>query len=188
MKVIWKKTLLKTLLFLACIIAGSWNVYAETFFVYVEEVTISKETLDAPAIREGLLGGLFEKGHIVFDDLEIANTMDWEKANFKTVINKALVGGARYMVAIKATTKSTTVDAGQLKLEHTARYYFFDVEKVQLIKEGEISKANVITLSDFDPIETGFIFGNELSFLLNDIWEKIPELEGRKIKTAKAEK
>jgi hypothetical protein len=149
--------------------------FGGTFFVFVEE-TVDGEFLleDVSPVSEGLLLGLFDRGHIVFDDSKIEPGFPWEQLDFSRFLETGRSGGAEYFVAAKVDTETVQLEPAEgkptaIRYSSNVEFYCFDVEKRELLANGEIFDTNEGAERTKGRIDLGMELGNRLSASVEEI-------------------
>ena len=141
---------------------GAAQASGETLFVYLEETPNSVGLYEMP-VREGLMSGLFERDHVVFDDVRPAYNVNWQSHGFKQLINSAADGGASILVAVKVTYRFTPLRDELKTIDGTARFYCYEVEEERLISHGTVRSDNAGREQEVDREGLGILLGEELS-------------------------
>jgi len=119
--------------------------HAATVLVYVEE-TGSAGTADAPRpFRDALLGGLFDRGHIVFDLGEsTAGDIDWTSGASPTLEGIAAAGGAEMYAVSRVVIRLTTRAGGRPTAEVGADYFVIRLSagSATAVAKGRVSATN----------------------------------------------
>ena len=157
------------LLFLFCILSmlAGFFLFSETIFVYVEEID-SGATLDFP-FREGLFNGLFLRNHIVFDDTQSDYRIEWEKENFKNLVDSAAGGGARFLIAVRVVSRSAPFKETLRSIKSQAWYYCIEVQRELLVEEGELEGDNWGQEAVMDGEALNLLLGEKLAAIVDKI-------------------
>ncbi|MBN2444161.1 MAG: hypothetical protein JXJ04_22550 [Spirochaetales bacterium] len=124
--------------------------FCETIYIYTYEVCSDEPVPPEFQVKEGILDGLFDAGHIVFDDMSDSSQPDLLGTDtIDTLITTARKGGAYYLVGARIISHVLS-GSDKNQIESTATYYLYDVYSGKLIKEGMTkvdNRTNSITLS-----------------------------------------
>jgi hypothetical protein len=145
-------------------------LFSETIFLYVEE-NGHGEKLNF-SVREGLFNGLFERDHIVFDDVRAGARIEWEKKDFKGLIDSAAEGGARYLIAVRVTSQVYPLGDTPASIKSFARYYCVEVRKETLVGEGELMQDNLGREEQIGGEALSLLLGEELSIVVDGIFQR----------------
>ena len=162
--------------------------YGGTFFVFVEETVDGEFILDdVSPVSEGLLMGLFDRGHIVFDDNSLEPGFPWEREDFSRFLEIGREGGAEYFVAVNVATASHRLDpaegdAAPLRYTSVIKYYCFDVGRGRLLAKGDLSHSSEGMESSLGRVDFGMELGSRLSASVESICLGEPELAAREEK------
>lgn len=130
-----------TIFFLLCVILFSG--YSETIYVYTYELCNNEPVPIDIQAKEGILDGLFDAGHIVFDDIHDSQHENLlAKGKIATLINHAKKGGAYYLVCALIITTVKPNPTENEYIESHALYYLYDVLTGNLLKEGNTTVNN----------------------------------------------
>ena len=119
-------------------------VFGNTFFIFVEESLNGEYGEAVSPVSEGLLAGLFDKGHIVFDDNGLDPGFPWEAMDFTRLLKAGREGGAEYFVAVRVLTFSHKVDSSEAesrkaRYDSTVSYTCWRVAGSRLLGSGEMA-------------------------------------------------
>ena len=150
---------------LAVVCCGS--SMGDTFFVYVEDGGIPNSQL-----REGLLEGLFERDHIVFDDPRAIYRITWDTSGLKPLIDLASEGGAEYLLAVRVSLESEPISRRLERAQATAIYFFIAVKQEILLARGVLVEDNAGREENLSSERVRYLLGERLSgeiekFLIN---------------------
>jgi len=162
----------KALLLVIMILALISNLYSETFYIYVEETYNGEEPSICSPAKESLLDGLFELGHIAFDDIEGEGDINWNNEAFDSIINKGLYGGARILFLVNISSHSEINDDDMLSIVSTAEYYCIDLRIAKIIDFGSINMDNFYKEEQINQEELGFLLGSELSYIVDTVYKE----------------
>ncbi len=162
----------KALLLLIMVLALISNLYSETFYIYVEETYNGEEPSVYPPAKESLLDGLFELGHIAFDDVEGEGDINWNNEAFDSLIRKGLFGGARILFIVNISSYSEINDDDKVSIAATAEYYCIDVRIAKIIARGSINMDNFYKEEQINQEELGFLLGSELSYIVDTVYKE----------------
>jgi hypothetical protein len=171
------------LILLAITLLGG-KLPGKTFFIFVEETVDNTYVESVSPVSEGLLLGLFDRGHIVFDDTGMEAGFEWEKPDFGEFLRKGGIGGAEYFIAVNVQSRSFNAGIksnSNIICESTLRYYCFDIEKKKLLKTGIMEENNAGKESKLDRTALGMILGELLSAEIEELCcrERGDSLAGR---------
>ena len=160
------------ILFLLLICGG---LYSGTFFVYVEEISRDKVLGTFSYVKEGLLEGLFDLNHVVFDDAKRTFGVDWDEKDFENLVEVAVLGGAVFVVAVKVT--KTAVEKPEVRdettrLERIAEYYYIEVDSKKLIGSGRLVYNDRDQDISVNEETIDFMAGEEISYQIESIWRE----------------
>jgi hypothetical protein len=130
--------------FWACVLVFfPLGLSGETFFVYNCEM-VNGELAESPfMVKEGVLDGLFETGHIIFDDGVNNCEISLENISQMNRLYKvAMDGGARYLIAIFAKSNKEILPNKRERVSSTVKYYLFDAKTMECIGQGEDFSSN----------------------------------------------
>ena len=137
------------------------TVCPETFFLHVDK-TINGVKTDKPVhIKDGMLDGFFDLGHIVFDS--------GPKNNGETLpdlLRIAFNGGAQYLVFTNVLSTVLEIDADTQRIEFSAFYRIFDASTGLPLAEGETETDNKGQEKEVNPYDIEFLFGVDVSHLV----------------------
>ncbi len=162
----------KVFVLLIMIIIIITNLYSENIYIYVEETYNNEEPSISSPAKNGLLDGLFELGHIVFDDIQGEGEINWDNEVFDGLVGKAAYGGARFLFVVKIATYGEVNDDNMMSMESIAEYYYIDVRIVQIIAHGSINMDNFYKENEINREELGFSLGSELSFIVDAVYKE----------------
>ena len=162
----------KVFVLLIMIMAIITNLYSETIYIYVEETYNNEEPSISSPAKDGLLDGLFELGHIVFDDVQGEGEINWDNAVFDGLVGKALYGGARFLFLVNIASYGEVNDDNMISLELAAEYYCIDLRIVKIIARGSLNLDNFYKENEISREELGFSLGNELSFIVDNVYKE----------------
>ena len=116
--------------------------FCETIYVYTHEMCDEEPVPYDYQVKEGLLDGLFEAGHIVFDDVNDSFLPDLiTTENIDTLIITARTSGAYYLLAVRIVSHMQD-DTNPKIIESTAVYYLYDVMTREIVKQGNTTIDN----------------------------------------------
>ena len=124
------------LLFIFCFFI--YPLYSETIYIYTFELCNEEPVPAEIQVKEGILEGLFEAGHIVFDDMtDTAKGNLLSNENIDKLLFNVKKGGAYYLVGVQVLSSARADDNKAEYIESTAFYYLYDVYDGKLINEGK---------------------------------------------------
>lgn len=130
-----------SLIFLSCLII--FPGFTETIYVYTYELCNNEPVPCELQVKEGILDGLFEAGHIVFDDISGSdNGNRLSKTHIDQLIMEARKGGAYYLVGAQIITSLKSLENKTEYIESMAYYYLYDVSTGKLIQTGNTKMTN----------------------------------------------
>jgi len=144
------------------------TVWGGTFFVFVEE-SLDQEYLETVSpVSEALLAGLFDRGHIVFDDNGMEPGFPWDAEGLARLLATGRNGGAEYFVAVRVDTVSRKREApdGEPPLtcyDTSLRFYCYRVAGGLLLESGEMTESNGGRELELSRIDLGTLLGERLS-------------------------
>ena len=141
-------------IFAVVLAAGSvLTASSETVFFHVEdEMSIHSRDILEP-VREGMLDGFFENGHIAFD-----SGPQEESNNVTMLVRSARQGGAKYLVYV---TLSGGVDD---RIDLSATFSVFESTYGSELFEGIVQTKNIVKNEQIKDNLLVFEFGQEISF------------------------
>jgi len=143
--------------------------YGGTFFVFVEEKVDGEFLLeDVSPVSEGLLLGLFDRGHIVFDDNGMEPGFPWEGEDFSRFLETGRQGGAEYFIAVKVDTTSHPPEASEgttkaVRYSSVIKYYCFEVLPGKLLAKGDLAESSEGAEGSPGRVDFGMQLGSRLS-------------------------
>jgi hypothetical protein len=167
---------------LACIsVVFAPNLCGETFFVYGCEM-INGELAQSPyLVKEGVLDGLFETGHIVFDDgvnnceISMENTEQMNK-----LYKIAMDGGARYVIAIFSNAQKQVLPNKLDRVSCTVKYFIFDSKHMECIGQGEDGSDNTAKEAQIKGTEVLFSLGQSIAGKLESLFNSYTDRQNAK--------
>jgi hypothetical protein len=140
---IYRSMMKRLIVLLSLMFAISYGVQAETFFIYSYELCNGEKVPLEYRVKEGVLEGLFDTGHIVFDDVTDTNEEDLLQDGVRDLLfHMARKGGAFYLVGIKVSTDVSEGEGGKAYIKVTAQYFLFDLYTDRLINSGDLAFDN----------------------------------------------
>ena len=101
---------------------------ASTILVYVEEHMEPESELELHPVRQGLLDGLFEAGHIFFDPGdELIGDIEWQSGFSGRLRGMAASGGASLLLLVRAETQVTPQPRGRPLVAVSLHYRLVDL-------------------------------------------------------------
>jgi len=171
-----------------CLLSGTMSVLlsADTIFIYLERTNMHQnEAADATSpynssphhggtvngftVKEGLIDGLFDLNHIVFDDVRPSYAVGWKTAEFKELIHTAADGGAQFLVAARVTFLSSPYKKAIERLNSTVQYYCYEVKREILVGRGVLTRNNLGRELELNEEKLGLLLGQDLSFEIDRI-------------------
>ena len=146
---------------------------AATVMVYVEEVGEGASTQDPRPVRDGLLGGLFDRGHIVFDVGETkADGVDWETGESSTLTAIAVEGGAELLVLARSEIRLTRREGSRPLVEVSLTYHVVDLSdpSARGVASGLLSSSNRGKEDEADASAVARGIGTELAAAVHAAW------------------
>ncbi len=130
----------------------------ETLFVYVEDAGQAYSEL-----KEGLLDGLFEQHHVVFDDAKAYFQIAWDSGDFEPLIDLAAEGGAEFLIAVEVSPSTARVTETLMRAQSRARYFFLAVGSGVLLTQGDLAWDNRGREEQIDGDRVRYLLGEQLS-------------------------
>jgi hypothetical protein len=118
---------------------------AATVLAYVEETGGAPQAEYPHPVRDGLLGRLFDLGHIVFDlGDELVRDVDWRTGHSTSLLALATEGRAELIVVARSETRVTPRERGRPLVEVTLSYHVLDASGrwVRSVASGILSATN----------------------------------------------
>ncbi|MBN1699121.1 MAG: hypothetical protein JW881_16500 [Spirochaetales bacterium] len=129
----------RTTIVFVILFAVSQAACAETFFIYSHEVYNGESIPFEFRVKEGVMEGLFDAGHIVFDDVSESEEDLLAEGMMDGLFQTALRGGARYLVGIHVRTETAAGEGEAPGISVQARYFLFDLRTAGLMDSGDLS-------------------------------------------------
>lgn len=144
---------------------------ADTLFICIEDDSRLVDRGLPSAAKEGLLAGLFDYGHIVFDDWE-TDLEEWKRGNPARLAARAEAGGADHLVIVTVDNRYYQVrkkEALLTGIDSIAHYYLYRVRDEVLLGKGSVEGSNAGREEELHEPDLGFTLGKDLSLKLDEI-------------------
>jgi hypothetical protein len=110
---------------------------ASTILVYVDESGAPVSVGNGHTLRDAVLNGLFDRGHIVFDPGEGAvEDVAWDTGQSSILARLADEGGAAIIVVARAVATETPRDKGRPTVAIEVRYVVLDASATRPVSAG----------------------------------------------------
>lgn len=109
------------------------SVSGDVFFLFSSEKCNDLTVPVDSSAKEGIMEGMFESGHIIFDDVSGKETSKDE------LIRMAWKYGAKYLIAVYVDSIETERENKPAKLSVKANYYLYDAKTNELVGDGELN-------------------------------------------------
>lgn len=166
---------------LLVLVATPTIVPAATVMVYVEELGEGASPQDPRPVRDGLLGGLFDRGQIVFDSGETKVAMiDWETGESSTLATMAVEGGAEILVIVRSQMRVTRREGGRPLVEVTLSYHVTDLynQTSPRVASGRLSSSNSGRENETDATAVAQGIGTELAAAVDAACARAAKVRG----------
>ena len=90
--------------------------------------------------------------------------------NFKSLIDSAAEGGARYLIAVCVTSEMSSKKESGTSIKTLAKYYCVEVRREALVEEGELVRDNFGREEEIGGEALGLLLGEELSIIADRIF------------------
>ena len=125
-------------------------LFPATFYIYTHEEYNGKTVPKGVCVREGLLEGLFEAGHIVFDNSQDSAKTDLlQEEHLATLIKIARNSEAEYILGVTVKSFSSTDAEKNNKVNCIATYHLIDVISHNSLDSGDI-EINDVKIKSMD--------------------------------------
>ncbi|MBN2531582.1 MAG: hypothetical protein JXB88_01755 [Spirochaetales bacterium] len=119
------------------------SAFSETIYVYTYEICNDEPVPCEFQVKEGILNGLFDAGHIVFDDISVSDRGNLLSGiNIDKLIMDARSGGAYYFIGAQIISNLISLENKSECIESTAFYCLYDVSTGKLLKQGNTKMTN----------------------------------------------
>jgi hypothetical protein len=146
---------------------------AATVMVYVEEVGEGASIQAPRPVRDGLMGGLFDRGDIVFDVGETkADGVDWGTGKSSALEAIAVEGGAELLVLARSEMSLTRREGGRPLVEVSLTYHVIDLSdrSARGVASGLLSGSNRGKEDEADATAVARGIGTELAAAVHAAW------------------
>ncbi|MCW8966842.1 MAG: hypothetical protein OQK82_09195 [Candidatus Pacearchaeota archaeon] len=145
--------------------------FCETIYIYTYEVCSDEPVPTEFQVKEGILDGLFDAGHIVFDDISDSSHPDLLAGDtIDTLLTTARKGGAYYLLGARIISHVLS-ETDKDQIESTASYYLYDVYSGKLLKEGITKVDNVKNKNKLSKQLLWFQLGHYISDEISRVYE-----------------
>jgi hypothetical protein len=146
------------------------QVYAGTFYLYMEETCNGERGLFLTGAREGILDTFFERDQIIFDDMADSGKGGFiASRDVAGPLAAARRGGADYLLAVDIKTIVEKTDASPKARENiksVCTFLLFEVGTGWLLEEGTLQMEKKGLEEKKERDELGFALGIEISAAL----------------------
>jgi hypothetical protein len=142
----------------------SFCSFGETFFICTDEQCNGEIVPLDEQVREGVFDGLFEAGHIVFDDcVTKRDRAITNEASIRELLVLASEEGAPFLVIVRVQSAKKVLSAGVERIESEAEYLLYDVAAGACIGRDTLTANNFNKESELKRNKLWFAFGQEIS-------------------------
>jgi hypothetical protein len=141
--------------------------FPETLLLCVTETVDGNPSPPPLPASEGIWDGLFESGHIIFDTEEGKPPLP-----LSTLVELAVSGGARYILAARVAFVRTPRDAGPAEISARAGYSLYTAKTGGVVGEGTITDDNRGREKKVDLAKLGFELGNHIADKVSKLMAK----------------
>lgn len=154
------------ILFLLVLGAAS-PLSGETILVAVQEsLDGGPFPLPSPA-REGILAGIFDRGHIIFD---VPDSVPAPPSS--ELVKMAREGGAGLVLEAVVEFRESRLAGGAVRVDASARYTVMDASTGRVRRTGAITSTNGGREKEVDRIALGMEVGEEVAAVIEDILQE----------------
>jgi hypothetical protein len=133
-------------------------LFGETILIAVQE-SLNGGSVPSPSpAKEGILAGIFDRGHIIFDLPESVPLPPLEE-----LVRMAREGGAALVLDVVVEFRESRLSDGQLRIDASGRYSVIDVSAGTMRKEGDIAGTNQGRERNVDRNALGMELGDQVA-------------------------
>jgi len=165
------KTLLSfVILFFACL-----HTFGETIFICTDEECDGTVVPLDEQVREGVFDGLFEAGHIVFDDCVVKrDKVITSPASIRELLTLASEEEAPFLVIVRVHSTKKNLASGAERIQSEAEYLLYDVAAGARIGRGVLTATNLDKEVDMKRKKLWFSLGEQISVKIGKLFETFP--------------
>jgi len=148
----------------AALLLSATAGFPETILVYVEQYTNGTPGPAPAAACAGILDGLFETGHIVFDTgKELVPDVDWATGGSKRLLSIAIEGGARLIVTARVESTVEGEEGQPAAVRTDLTYYVMDALTFSTLRSAALHGDNLGKENEVDASALNFGLGVEIA-------------------------
>ena len=159
---------------IALLLPSAPVLFAETILVYVEQYTNGEAVAEAVVAAEGILDGLFQSEHIVFDtgDTTVPD-MDWATGGSRQLLSIAIEGGARIIVAARMDSTVTEEEGKPASIRTQVIYHVMDTLTFATLQTRVLRDDNTGREDEVDEASLIFGLGDTIALDVSDICDRL---------------